>query len=88
MPDTPDLIVARAIRDADKNYFFEDYNLQAQAAIQALGRNGYVIVPVVPSRAMFDAAVKAILYGIKRPVDVVQPIWHAMLEARPSPFGD
>jgi hypothetical protein len=87
MPDTPDIIIARAIRDADKRYFFENYSDQAQAAIQALERGGYHIVPAVPSRTMFDAAVKAIVYGIKRPVDVVMPIWHAMLEARPSPFG-
>jgi hypothetical protein len=37
---------------------------------------------------MFDAAVKAIVYGTKRPGDIVLPIWNAMLDTRPSPYGD
>ena len=88
MADTPDVILARAIREADKRYFFENYSAQAQAAIQALERAGYHIVPAVPSRPMYDAAVKAIVYGTKRPGDIVLPIWNAMLDARPRPFGE
>lgn len=88
MPDTPDLILARAIREADTRYFFENYSVQAQAAIQALERAGYHIVPAVPSRPMFDAAVKAIVYGTKRPGDIVLPIWNAMLDETPSAYGE
>jgi hypothetical protein len=88
MADTPDLILARAIRTADTRYFFEDYTKQAQAAIEALERAGYLIVPRVPTRPMFDAAVKAIVYGTKRPGDIVLPIWNAMMDETPSPYGD
>jgi hypothetical protein len=88
MPETPDLVIARAIRKADTRYIFEDYTKQSHAAIDALERAGYVIVRRVPTREMFDAATKAIVYGTKRPADVVLPIWNAMLDETPSAYGE
>lgn len=88
MSDTPDMLIARAIRKADTRYFFEDYTKQAYAAIEALERAGYVIVPKVPTREMFDSAKKAIVYGQNKPGSVVLPIWEAMIEASPGPYGD
>jgi hypothetical protein len=88
MSDTPDMLLAKAIRKADTRYFFEDYTKQAYAAIEALDRAGFTIVPKVPTREMFEAAKKAIVYGQNKPGNIVLPIWEAMIDAAPGPYGD
>lgn len=84
----PEIILAKAIRKADTRYFFENYSKQAIAAIEALEKAGYAIVPKTPTREMYDAAKKAIVYGQRKPGEVVGPIWEAMLDAAPGPYQD
>jgi hypothetical protein len=84
----PEIILAKAIRKADTRYFFENYSKQAIAAIEALEKAGYAIVPKMPTREMYDAAKKAIVYGQRKPGEVVGPIWEAMLDAAPGPYQD
>ncbi len=88
MSDTPETILAKAIRAADTRYFFENYTKQAVAAIRALEKAGFVIVPKYPTRDMHDAAKKAIVYGQRKPGEVVGPIWDAMVDAAPGPYQD
>jgi hypothetical protein len=45
-------------------------------------------VPKYPTREMHDAAKKAIVYGQRKPGEVVGPIWDAMVEAAPGPYQD
>lgn len=77
----PTLIIARAIRDADKRYFFEDYNLQARAVITALHRHGLIILPREPSSAMIEAGRKSIVYGAQRQGDLLLTLWRTMIKA-------
>jgi hypothetical protein len=86
--DAPEIILAKAIRKADTRYFFENYSRQAVAAIEALESAGYAIVPKRATREMYDAAKKAIVYGQRKPGEVVGPIWEAMLDAAPGPYQD
>ena len=88
MSDTPDMILAKAIRKADRRYFFENYSEQAVAAIEALESAGYVIVPKRATREMYEAAKKAIVYGQRKPGEVVGPIWDAMIAAAPDAYQD
>jgi hypothetical protein len=86
--DAPEIILAKAIRKADTRYFFENYSKQALAAIDALEKAGYAIVPRYPTRDMYDAAKKAIVYGQRKPGELVGPIWEAMIDAAPGPYQD
>jgi predicted CoA-binding protein len=84
----PYMIMARAIKKADTRYFFEDYTKQANAAIRALNRAGYAIVPVRPNQEMVKAAVEALQYGVNRTQSVVEPLYRAMIDAAPDPYGN
>ncbi len=81
------MIMAQAIKKADTRYFFEDYTKQANAAIKALNRAGYAIVPIHPTRDQVKAAVDALQYGINRTQSVVEPVYRAMIDAAPDPYG-
>lgn len=59
--------IAKAIRKADKSYFFEDYDKQAVAVIQMLKKDGYVIVPLEPSEETLRKAADTIATGKMRP---------------------
>lgn len=83
----PYMIMARAIKKADTRYFFEDYTKQANAAIKALNRAGYAIVPIHPTRDQVKAAVDALQYGVNRTQSVVEPVYRAMIDAAPDPYG-
>jgi hypothetical protein len=76
-------IIASAIRDADRSYFFEDYSKQAGAVLRALERRGYVIVPKEPTKPMLKAARDSLVFGVNKSSDVVTPIFKAMIEAAP-----
>jgi len=72
-------MIARAIRDADKRYFFEDYTTQALAVISTLRRAGLAIVPVTPSDEMVEAAKNNLTYGRQRPNEMLQGVYTSMV---------
>ncbi|GIL40429.1 hypothetical protein [Roseiterribacter gracilis] len=76
-------IIANAIRDADRSYFFEDYSKQASAVLKVLERRGYVVVPKDPTKPMLKAARDSLVYGVNKSSDIVTPIYKAMIEAAP-----
>jgi predicted CoA-binding protein len=76
-------LIANAIRDADRSYFFEDYSKQAAAVLKALERRGYAVVPKEPTPPMLKAARNSLVYGVNKSSDIVTPIYKAMIEAAP-----
>lgn len=72
-------MIARAIRDADKRYFFEDYTTQALAVISTLRRAGLAIVPVTASEEMVEAAKNNLTYGRQRPNEMLQGVYTSMV---------
>lgn len=73
--------IARAIREADNSYFFEDYTKQAQAVVAALAKEGLVIVPVEPSEDMLNFTKDNLPYGRQRPEDMLKNIYKTMIAA-------
>lgn len=71
-------IIAKAIRKADKSYFFEDYTKQAKSVLLALEKEGLVIAPKAPTQEMEDAGAEAILSGKIKPHTLVRQIYEAM----------
>lgn len=59
--------IAKAIKKADKSYFFEDYDKQAAAVISQLKKDGYVIVPLEPTEETLKKAADTIPTGKMRP---------------------
>jgi DNA-binding FrmR family transcriptional regulator len=72
-------LIARAIKDADRRYFFEDYTRQAQAVQAALKQAGLAIVPVDPTEAMLEAGKNGMRYGQQRPQDLLKAIYQSMV---------
>jgi predicted glycosyltransferase len=81
--------IAKAIQQADKSYFFENYTKQAEAVIRELHRNGYVITPRIATDEMIAEGEKAILPGKVKPADHLRWVYEAMIKAgvksRPKP---
>lgn len=73
--------IARAIKKADKSYFFENYSKQAKAVITELEKSGYKIVPIRPTADMVKAGSDAIVGGKVKPSNHVQTIYHIMLHS-------
>lgn len=75
--------IAKAIRQADTRYFFEDYSRQAEAVLDALEQQGFLIVPADPSNAMIDAGVEALAYGRVNKFQQVREIYRSMVRQPP-----
>lgn len=77
-------VIARAIKEADNSYFFENYTKQANAVVKALRQNGYVIVPYYPTVDMVKAAMDELQYGTNKFTNVVMPMYLSMMKAAPK----
>lgn len=73
-------LVARAIKDADKSFFNEDYAKQAQAVLTTLRQNGYEVVPLKPPPLLVDWAKENIPFGRLRPSDLISQMYTMMVE--------
>lgn len=71
--------IAKAIKQADKSYFFEDYTKQARAVLSALEREGYTVVPKQPTEDMLQTGVDCIQSGSVKPQALVSRIYQAMV---------
>lgn len=74
-------LIAKAIKQADKSYFFEDYNKQAKAVLSVLHKEGYKIVVRNPTEEMQQAGTDIIRKGRVKPSDFVRMIYEAMVAA-------
>ena len=82
-PLTPQKLVtriAKAIRKADKRYWFEDYTIQAEAVVKALAEAGYGVVPLRADEEMRKAGADAIPIGRQHPTAVARFVYDAMAE--------
>jgi hypothetical protein len=72
-------LIACAIREADRRYFFEDYTVQAENVLRSLAMEGYLIVPERPDLPMQKAGCEAIAPGPAYAGDHVAAIYDAMI---------
>ena len=72
-------IIAKAIKRADKTYFFENYSKQARAVLKALEKEGYVIAPLTPDDDMVEQGVDQVLSGSVKPQTHVTRVYQAMI---------
>ncbi len=72
--------IAKAIKRADKSYFFENYTKQANAVLQTLHKQGYTIVPIEPTKQMLQTGTDQIQSGSVRPQALVERIYKAMVQ--------
>lgn len=72
--------IAKAIKEIDKTYFFENYTKQAEHVIRSLRGAGYTILPDELTPEMEQAGIEAIKYGPTRSRDLVKEIYHNMIE--------
>lgn len=73
-------IVAKAIKDADKSFFNEDYSKQARAVVSALKQAGYEVVPVKPPPLLVEWAKENIPFGRLRPSELITQMYSMMVE--------
>lgn len=78
-------LIAKAIKAADKRYFYEDYTAQSLAVQTALRKAGLAVVPVQATEDMVEAAKESLTYGRQRPNDMLITVYAAMVKsARPG----
>jgi hypothetical protein len=80
MPALIDEIIARAIKDADRSIFNEDYSKQAKAVTAALKKAGYAVAPVRPPDGLVEWAKENIPFGRLRPRELITQMYSLMIE--------
>lgn len=75
-------VIAKAIKEADKSYFWEDYSKQASSVMKALYFAGYVIVPETPSVKMVKSGVDSVMIGRTQPQELAKQIYTAMIRSK------
>ena len=75
-------IIARAIKQADKSFFNENYRKQARAVLETLKKEGFAIAYLPPSESMIKAGVDALPAGRVKPEAVVERIYLAMAKSK------
>ncbi|PWC56016.1 hypothetical protein [Azospirillum sp. TSO22-1] len=73
-------IIAKAIKDADKSIFNEDYTKQARAVVAALKKAGYEVAPVKPPPGLVEWAKDNIPFGRLRPTELIVQMYSMMVE--------
>ncbi|HYD99133.1 MAG TPA: hypothetical protein VEH84_07100 [Alphaproteobacteria bacterium] len=72
-------IIAQSIKDADRSWFNENYNAQADSVVNALRKAGYEVVPQQPSDRMVEETIENLPFGRMRPPDLVRELYRLML---------
>jgi len=75
-------LIAKAIKDADNSYFWEDYSKQAAAVIRSIKAAGYVVVLEDPSLKMIQSGVNAVMIGRAQPHELARQIYTAMIRSK------
>lgn len=73
-------LIAKAIKDTDRTYFFENYTKQAHNVLYALNVAGYIILPDHVTKEMEKAGIDAIKYGPTKSSDLVKEIYQNMID--------
>ena len=72
--------IAKAIKDADKSFFNEDYVKQANAVIIALRKAGFEIVPTKASDGLVDFACDNLPFGRLKQQDFIKELYTLLVE--------
>lgn len=83
MASNVDDIIAKAIKDADKSFFNEDYAKQAKAVTAALKKAGYQVAPIKPPDGLVEWAKENIPFGRLRPAELITRMYSMMVENVP-----
>lgn len=75
MPEPLRQVIARAIKDADKSFFNENYDRQAGAVLTAINRAGYELVPLKPSPQLSEYINNNLPVGRHRPSELVGALY-------------
>lgn len=73
-------IIAKAIKDADKSFFNEDYTKQARSVMYALKKAGYEVAPIRPPEGLVEWAKENIPFGRLRPAELITQMYSMMVE--------
>ncbi|MBV5334013.1 hypothetical protein JZU57_01985 [bacterium] len=73
-------VIAKAIKDADKSIFNENYTKQAKSVLAALRQAGFEVVPVKPPPLLVEWAKENIPFGRLRPADLISQMYTMMVE--------
>lgn len=73
--------IAKAIKNADSSYFFENYTKQAAAVLKTLEREGFALLPVKPDEKMIKTGLDNIPSGRVKPEKLVTNIYSAMVKS-------
>ncbi|MGV2432000.1 MAG UNVERIFIED_CONTAM: hypothetical protein LVQ98_00960 [Rickettsiaceae bacterium] len=74
------ILIANAIKNADKSYFWENYSKQADAVISALKAKNLAIVPLEPDSHMLKAGIDVLHIGKTKTKDLAEIIYKTMVK--------
>ncbi|MFN7038457.1 MAG: hypothetical protein ACK4OM_02675 [Alphaproteobacteria bacterium] len=74
-------IVADSIKKADTNFFFENYENQAENVLKTIANEGFVIMPKELSEKMIKSATEVISYGNTVPRELIKSIYAALIKS-------
>jgi hypothetical protein len=73
-------LIARAIKQADSSYFFEDYDKQAANVLKRLADEGWAITRREADMTIFKAVADSMATGRMKPEEHVKDIYGRVLE--------
>ncbi len=71
--------IARAIKKADKSYFFENYDKQAESVLKSLRAEGYRIVKYEPDEELLKEAADTIKTGKMKPDQHIKNVYQTVI---------
>lgn len=73
-------IIARAIKKADKTYFFENYDKQAVKVMKALEEQGYAITKREADMDIFKQVADEMKTGRMKPEEHIKDVYQRVLQ--------
>lgn len=73
-------IIAKAIKQADKSYFFEDYDKQARAVLKKLQEEGWAVTKCEADMDIFKMVADQIATGRMKPEEHVKDVYSRVLD--------
>ncbi len=71
--------IARAIKRADRRYFFEDYDRQAKAVLRVIDEEGYMILPKEPGEDLLKKVAESMATGKMKPEAHVKDVYRHII---------
>lgn len=70
--------IAKAIKRADRSYFFENYDKQARCVVEALEKEGFIILPKEPDKTVLKQAADRMPTGRMKPEEHVRNVYQTL----------